>query len=87
MQGGVEVSLHLFLTLALDRGVPAALPPETNPGTHLLRGWLRPRFCLDYLEKNLALSAIRTPDRPARNLVSIPFCLDKPSPYSGDLYS
>jgi hypothetical protein len=45
---------------------PVALPPGKRPGTHCVGGWVGPRAGLDGCE-NLALTGIRSPDRPARS--------------------
>jgi hypothetical protein len=40
MYGGVDVQIHVFLTLALVGGEWSALPPgERAPGTHWIGGW------------------------------------------------
>jgi hypothetical protein len=53
----VEVSLHTFLTLALDRGegfniTPlTAIPQGKNPDIYVIVGWMGSRTGLDALEK------------------------------------
>ena len=49
-----------------QRHAPAALPPGRRPGTHCIGGWLVPSPDLDGCE-NLALTGIRSPERPARS--------------------
>jgi len=42
------------------------------PGTRLIIGWVSPRDSANVFEKgSLTLAAIRTSDRPARNLIAI----------------
>jgi len=48
---------------------PGAIPPEKNPHTHLIVGWISYRAGLDVLKKrSLAPVEIRTSDRLARSL-------------------
>jgi hypothetical protein len=53
---GVEAQMHSFLTLA-EHGrdgelhTSVALPPEKNPGTHSIGGWVVPRASMDVLDK------------------------------------
>jgi len=51
---------------------PVALPSKRNADTHRI-GWVGPSAGLDVLEKkkSLAYAGLRTPDRPARSLVTM----------------
>jgi hypothetical protein len=55
--GGVDVSIHIFLTSALSGGEWSASHPvrfnpgESAPGTHWIGGWVGPRTGLDHVEK------------------------------------
>jgi hypothetical protein len=55
--GGVDVQIHIFLTLALAGGEWSASRPchftngERAPGTHGIGGWVDPRAGLDDMEK------------------------------------
>jgi hypothetical protein len=55
--GGVEVQIHIFLTLALDGGelsTPRSgcfTPGERAPVTHWIGDWVGPRAGLDEVEK------------------------------------
>jgi hypothetical protein len=66
--GGVDVSIHIFLTSALVGGEWSASRPsrftptppgETAPSTHWIGGWLDPRASLDDLEKRKFLTLLR----------------------------
>jgi hypothetical protein len=56
-QGGVDVYIHIFLTLALTGGEWSAsgpcrfTPRERAPCTHWIGGWVDPRAGLDDVEK------------------------------------
>jgi hypothetical protein len=73
-RGGVEGSRGialLILNLGARRGwvvstTPRPLYPRERPGTHCTGGWVGPRAGLDFA-KNLALTRIRSSDRPARS--------------------
>jgi hypothetical protein len=60
--GGVDVYIHIFLTLALAGGEWSASRPgcfirrERAPGTHWIGGWLGPRTGLDDVEKRKFLT-------------------------------
>jgi hypothetical protein len=48
--GGVDVEIHIFLTLALFAGEwSASRPGRFTPGTHWIGGWLGPRAGLNRL--------------------------------------
>jgi hypothetical protein len=47
-----------------QRHAPAILPPGEWPGTHCIGGWVGQRAGLDGAQ-NLALTGIRSPERPA----------------------
>jgi hypothetical protein len=55
--GGVDVWIHIFLTLALVRGEwPVSRPcrfttKERTSSTHCIGGWVGPRASLHYLER------------------------------------
>jgi hypothetical protein len=55
--GGVDVSIHVFMTTALVGGEWSASRPgrfttgERAPGTHWIGGWVGPRTGLDDVEK------------------------------------
>jgi hypothetical protein len=57
MVGGVDVQIHVFLTLALvggewsDSRHGLLTPGEKAPGTHRIGGWVDPRAGLDDMEK------------------------------------
>jgi hypothetical protein len=67
--GGVNVSIHICLTSALDGGEWSASNPgrfilaERAPGTHWIGGWLGPRTGVDNVGKRkfLALPRMQTP--------------------------
>jgi hypothetical protein len=75
--GGVEVWIHIFLTLALVGGEWSAshpcrfTPEERAPGTHWIGGWVGPRAGLDDVEKRKFLTLpgleLRLLGRPARS--------------------
>jgi hypothetical protein len=50
----MEVQLHMFFTLALERGESSAsspshfIPKETGSGTHFIGGWVGPRARFGY---------------------------------------
>jgi hypothetical protein len=56
MYGGVDVQIHVFLTLALVGGEwsasrPSSFTPEERaPSTHWIGGWVGPRTGLDNVE-------------------------------------
>lgn len=56
MKEKVEVRLHSFLISALNWSVQhhalAALPPEINPGTHCIGGWVGSRARLHVRRTN-----------------------------------
>jgi hypothetical protein len=60
--GGVDVQIHIFLTLELARGEwpasrQAALAPgKEPPGTHWIGRWVGPRAGLDDVEKRKFLN-------------------------------
>jgi hypothetical protein len=60
--GGVDVQIHIFLTLALIGGEWSAscpgrfTPGERAPGTNLIGGWVGPRAGLDEVEKRKFLT-------------------------------
>jgi hypothetical protein len=55
--GGVDVEIHVFLSLALVGGEWSAsrpgrfTPGERAPGTYWIGGWVGPRAALDVAEK------------------------------------
>jgi hypothetical protein len=50
--GGVDVLIHIFLTLALVAGErSASRPGRFTPGTHCIGGWVDPRAGLDTRNK------------------------------------
>jgi hypothetical protein len=55
--GGVDVYIHISLTLTLVGGEWSAshhnrfTPGERATGTHWIGGWVGPRVCLGYVEK------------------------------------
>jgi hypothetical protein len=55
--GGVDVQIHIFLTLALVGGEWSAshlsqfTPVEIATGTHWIGGWVGPRTGLDDVER------------------------------------
>jgi hypothetical protein len=65
--GGVDVYIHIFLTLALVcewlLHTPATLPlqKERAPSTYWIGGWMGPRTDLDNMEKNLTPTRTQTP--------------------------
>jgi hypothetical protein len=62
--GGVDVQIHIFLTLTLVGGEWSAsrpgcfTPGERDPGTHWIGGWVDPRASLDDLEKRKFLTLL-----------------------------
>jgi hypothetical protein len=62
--GGVDVYIHVFLTLALVGGEWShSRPPLINPqgtatGTHWVGGWVGPRTGLDDVEKRKFLTLL-----------------------------
>jgi hypothetical protein len=60
--GGVDVLIHIFLTLALVGGEWSASrrgrfsPRKRTPGTNLTGGWVSPRAGLDDVEKKKFLT-------------------------------
>jgi hypothetical protein len=60
--GGVDVQIHIFLTLALVGGEWSAsrpgrfTPGERAPGTHWIGGWVDPRDGLDNVERRKFLT-------------------------------
>jgi hypothetical protein len=62
--GGVDVWIHIFLTLALAGGEWSAshpghfTPGERALGTHWIGGWMDPRACLDDVEKRKFLTLL-----------------------------
>jgi hypothetical protein len=73
--GGVDVQIHVFLTLAPvevngQSFKPQLLyPGERAPGTHWIGDWVGPRTCLDVKKKFLFLPGLelRPLCRPARS--------------------
>jgi hypothetical protein len=75
--GGVDVSINIFLTLALAGGEWSAsrpgrfTPAERVPGTHWIGSWVDPRASLDDVEKRKFLTVpgleLRHLGRPARS--------------------
>jgi hypothetical protein len=75
--GGVDVQIHIFLTLALAGGewspsCPGRFTPrERAPGTHWIEGCVDPRAGLDDLEKKKFLTLpglkLQTLSHPARS--------------------
>jgi hypothetical protein len=70
--GGVDVSIHIFLTSALAGGEwSASRPGRFTPGTNWIGGWVDPRAGLDNLEKRKFLILpgleLRTLSHPARS--------------------
>jgi hypothetical protein len=75
--GGVDVYIHIFLTLALVGSEWSTLRPgrfipgETAAGTHWIGGLVEPRAGLDDVEKRKFLILpgleLRLLDRPARS--------------------
>jgi hypothetical protein len=75
--GGVDVYIHIFLTLALVGGKWSASCPgrftsvERAYGTHWIGGWMDPRAGLDDMEKRKFLTLpgleLRLLSRPARS--------------------
>jgi hypothetical protein len=75
--GGMDVSIHIFLTSALVGGEWSAsrpgrfTPEEKAPGTYWIRGWVDPRAGLDNMEKGkfLTLPGLEPQplSRPARS--------------------
>jgi hypothetical protein len=73
----MEVQLHSLINSALDgcqlwvlRLCPFT-PEEIARDTCWRGDWVEPTFVLDVFKKSLASTDIRTPDRPARRLVTI----------------
>jgi hypothetical protein len=62
---------------------PAALPPGKKPGSHSIAGCVGPKTGLDGCSK-LALTGIRSPDRPARS--ELLYRLSYPGPRITDLH-
>jgi hypothetical protein len=59
--GGVDVQIHIFLTLALPWGErSASRTGHFTPGTHLIRGWVDLRAGLEDVEKILDPTGTRT---------------------------
>jgi hypothetical protein len=58
---------------------PAALPPEKNPGTYWIGGWVGPRASVEHLEKNNIFSS--THDLPGHNLAAVVTLLSRPLEY------
>jgi hypothetical protein len=60
--GGVDVKIHIFLTLAQVEGEWSAsrpgrfTPRERAPGTHSIGGWVGPRAGLGNVEKRKFLT-------------------------------
>jgi hypothetical protein len=75
--GGVDVQIHIFLTLALTGGEWSAscpgrfTPRERASSTHWIGGWVDPRAGLDDMEKRKFLTLqglkLRPLGRPARS--------------------
>jgi hypothetical protein len=70
--GGMDVSIHIFLTSAQAGGESSAShPKERAPGTHWMGGWVDPRAGLEDLEKRKFLTLtgleLRPLGRPARS--------------------
>jgi hypothetical protein len=61
---GVDVQMHIFLTLALVGGEWSAshpchfTPKEKAPNTHWIRGWVGPRASLDAVEQKKFLTLL-----------------------------
>jgi len=81
---GLDVYLQSFLTMALGEesaelhASSDLLPGEKKPDTHWIGSWVGPRAGLDVFRKQkhlLPLNGIRTPDRLARSIASIPTTL------------
>jgi hypothetical protein len=77
MYGGVEVQIHVFLTLELDSGEwlvwrPAAWTQGTNHGAHWIGGWVGPGACLDVAaRRKIMLCRESSPGLPACSLFAI----------------
>jgi hypothetical protein len=62
--GGVDVQIHISLTLALagvewSASRPGRFAPaERSPGTHWIGGWVDPRAGLDDIEKRKFLTLL-----------------------------
>jgi predicted oxidoreductase len=62
--GGMDVYIHIFLTLELAGGEWSAsrrgrfTPGERAPRTHWIRGWVDPRVGLDDVEKRKFLTLL-----------------------------
>jgi hypothetical protein len=62
--GGVDVSIHIFLTSALAGGewsisrLSLFAPGERAPSTHWIGGWVYPRAGLDGVEKKKFLTLL-----------------------------
>jgi hypothetical protein len=70
--GGVDVYIHIFLTLALAGGEwSASRPGERAPGIHWIGGWVDPRAGMNDVEKRKFLTLqgleLRPLGRPARS--------------------
>jgi hypothetical protein len=68
--GGVDVQIHIFLTLALAGGEWSAsrsgrfTSRKRGPSTHCIGGWVDPRAGLDNLEKREFLTLLGLELRP-----------------------
>jgi hypothetical protein len=64
--GGMDVYIHIFLTLALVGGEWSAsrpccfIPGEIAPGTHSIGGWVVPRASLDDVQEEKVLDSTGT---------------------------
>jgi hypothetical protein len=82
--GGVDVYIHILLTLALvvDEW-SALLPGRFNPRTHWIGGWVGPRAGLDEMEKRelLTLPGLGHPARSQSlyrlSYLGCPVCVTK----------
>jgi hypothetical protein len=71
--GGVEVQLHVLLTLAVDGGeMSLSRPGQFTPGTHWTGGWVGPRDSMDAVEKRKIPSAHRESNPDHLDLQAIP---------------
>jgi len=78
--GGVQVSIYVFVTSALDggewwgSGSGQFTPGEKAPGTHFIGGWVSLRVALDAVAKRKSpcLFWESNPGRPSRNWLSYP---------------
>jgi len=80
--GGVEIQLHLFLTLVLDGGkcstsCPSPVTCGKEPQYPWIGGWVGPRDSLEVLKrkKSLVHAGIQKPDHPVHCLVITPTML------------